>query len=1273
MDASLLMFNRTVKTHFLLTSKICGFVAVFLLLLAGNACAQQQTSWHVANKYAGVTVDGLYGQILHIIKYNPAMPNDTVDLLCTSSATSHTNFVFGNGNGDTVYITNNNDNIFYVYNRTPKIPAQINPTKADSVYIDGDTIIADWRLKSEGYDIKQYTYPFLTNSSGSIAIEYRAEQTDVTTTNYLIGILLEFDTDIQSGIAASCNNVNVGGDNAPVLDSRQYEASVNGNCFVPVSNKYIGADSMPQWYQIANNFDAPPASGPIILGNMQNPSVVSPGSGPVLTPPDEWYIGTWALDQDAGIGLKNVSWIVGPPDFQLGATIGDVALVYKWKVNSNPFRCCMTFGPNDGVNENFNCYNANFWLNLRYPIETIKNPAGVKAIPIDTIQLWTTNVNEGGGTQQNVLATLDTAGTCFVLLPGESNIQKVIAQNQNTNTLGPSETGYCQWLVRTDTSRCCQLGDTSWIEDTINVSVTSTQEPIPFFTPCQPTIAVYCYKCFVDVLPPLITDGVRNGTTFTWTVQDGRHCDLGIDSINILDSTNFSVSITPYPFPHCDTNAITITGTIIDTTQKGQLTIQLIDCNNNADTINLPYAAVFDKLPPVIASTNQTNLATGSSFACSPNFECTTVKVIDNPMPPVSGVAKITILQSPNFVTNVLSHTGANAADTVTACVIDTFYNAQLVFNATDLSGNVMPNDTVTYCTLQDTLPPVITGGLNGLTYSYSITEKRPWDRGLLDVTVTSFTNVSVTGPTFYGDTLATISFTIVDTALSANFCFTARDSFFVDSTDVSQFGGTDANHIATQCGTYTSGVDTEPPNLSVMTNPLNPAQAIIIANDIHYINGVLYANDKNLNQLYFQSATDMDTTSSRPTISACTTKQLSWTINVLDTLSLTDSAACFIVAVTDCQPNLTVDTQWCYQILPDLVPPLFAFTHNGVTRDTMHFTAIDSGAYSRGLDSVYLTNLINVDPLNIGVNGSRGVDSLPFTVHITDTTKPASACINVMDLWTATHPVVQAAQITQGCFSTYVTPVWLDTLSVVENGYQFAVPLHISIANDTEQITSVDLKIQFTDGIIAFDGASGANGSITAAAPTDLGTSNGIHSFVLHFTSSPQLPMGPQIVGYLNFTAGQLKDIGAANVWIIPGSVIYNDYRTAPYYASPSVVLPNLAPFSSILTGDSVLVSGQCQQILLQQSGTPLDLGQNIPNPFSNSTTINYTLDRAGIMSLTLYSSLGIPVATLVSGEEKPGSYQVSYNASQLKPGVYYYCLTAGNAMIAKTMLIIR
>jgi hypothetical protein len=83
--------------------------------------------------------------------------------------------------------------------------------------------------------------------------------------------------------------------------------------------------------------------------------------------------------------------------------------------------------------------------------------------------------------------------------------------------------------------------------------------------------------------------------------------------------------------------------------------------------------------------------------------------------------------------------------------------------------------------------------------------------------------------------------------------------------------------------------------------------------------------------------------------------------------------------------------------------------------------------------------------------------------------------------------------------------------------------------------------------------------------------------------------------------------------------------------------------------------------------------LYQSYPNPFNPSTTIDYDITAEIFVSLKIYNVLGQEVGTLVHQQQRAGSYSVTFDASHLPSGVYFYRLEAGSYTNMKKMVLIR
>jgi photosystem II stability/assembly factor-like uncharacterized protein len=83
--------------------------------------------------------------------------------------------------------------------------------------------------------------------------------------------------------------------------------------------------------------------------------------------------------------------------------------------------------------------------------------------------------------------------------------------------------------------------------------------------------------------------------------------------------------------------------------------------------------------------------------------------------------------------------------------------------------------------------------------------------------------------------------------------------------------------------------------------------------------------------------------------------------------------------------------------------------------------------------------------------------------------------------------------------------------------------------------------------------------------------------------------------------------------------------------------------------------------------------LQQNYPNPFNPTTTISFQLTKTSKVSLKVFDVLGKEVATLVTGTQAPGNHHITWDASNVASGMYYYRLAVGNAVQVRTMMLIK
>ena len=124
--------------------------------------------------------------------------------------------------------------------------------------------------------------------------------------------------------------------------------------------------------------------------------------------------------------------------------------------------------------------------------------------------------------------------------------------------------------------------------------------------------------------------------------------------------------------------------------------------------------------------------------------------------------------------------------------------------------------------------------------------------------------------------------------------------------------------------------------------------------------------------------------------------------------------------------------------------------------------------------------------------------------------------------------------------------------------------------------------------------------------------------------------------------------------------------------------------PLAGLLGGLDKSLTGQQPRFVITASGpvgvevspelpAELELAQNYPNPFNPATVISYALPEQTQVRLAVYDMLGRTVAVLVDGQQAPGRYDVTWDASNLSSGVYIYRLEVAGRTLTRRMSMIK
>jgi len=85
-------------------------------------------------------------------------------------------------------------------------------------------------------------------------------------------------------------------------------------------------------------------------------------------------------------------------------------------------------------------------------------------------------------------------------------------------------------------------------------------------------------------------------------------------------------------------------------------------------------------------------------------------------------------------------------------------------------------------------------------------------------------------------------------------------------------------------------------------------------------------------------------------------------------------------------------------------------------------------------------------------------------------------------------------------------------------------------------------------------------------------------------------------------------------------------------------------------------------------------ELYQNYPNPFNSSTQITYSIPQAGEVSLSVFNVKGELVKAIANSRQSMGQHSVTFEASNLNSGIYYYRLEVDGILSdSKRMLYLK
>ncbi len=821
----------------------------------------------------------------------------------------------------------------------------------------------------------------------------------------------------------------------------------------------------------------------------------------------------------------------------------------------------------------------------------------------------------------------------------------------------------------------------------------------------------------------------NNPKEYSDSVFDNRSTDLGLQSITWTVTPNANaVKVVVGAITPCTNAEVPITVTQLDTLHAPCVNFTFTDCAGNVSTDQICFEACLppgplDTLSPRIRLLNRydQNINIPSDSAndvCE--YQCSQWVVTDsviNGRQQDEGLKSISVVSETNMSFNLPNPvTPGVKEDTFSVCVMDSLFDGSIIIGASDITGiNAETFDTITYCTVVDTTPPaVVVSTPLANDWLVTVSETHPWDRGIDSVLLTFVSNCAPQpnpgviklfqlNPTTWlilpADTCAdTINFNveITDTFQSASFSIESWDCV--------------GNHTIPHNINITKKSDTYCPTDSIIH--IGSDEIEVIFSDVHPgitydegLDSIWFYNVHNITMLYkgIQTAPH----SIHEPLTGMTTPKF----------PLRDTVYFFVTDTTihDTQPaevcwdavdGSTVNSGgtgnplcanpvcWSYTLVQDTTPPIVKVGYEPC--DSLTINVTDTRTNDRGIYRVWDTLTENIQPFS---EIDSGAASLAFNLPITDRTKSASGKLVANDVWghQSSDPSTQAqhtdtvgidvyrqdmAMIASGIVKTtssvtFNVPVYLDSTDAFplsqKNITQFQFSFHIT--SSSAMNGSNFLKFVGTANAPAMP----AGWTITPAPGTAPGAGP---DYTITGTSAA--PLGNldahDTMLYLVFSGSETPDVEEAQIVVDQdacGDELSYNAGTPTTLATPnySVTLP--AP-AGLLTGGTILFMDSCATIVGNNPHpTILSLAPAIPNPFSGSTVVQYTVPNqlpaspTMLVRLELYNALGQKIKTLANETDNQGTYQVVMDGSTLQAGTYFLRLQADGQVCSQTLIL--
>lgn len=218
-------------------------------------------------------------------------------------------------------------------------------------------------------------------------------------------------------------------------------------------------------------------------------------------------------------------------------------------------------------------------------------------------------------------------------------------------------------------------------------------------------------------------------------------------------------------------------------------------------------------------------------------------------------------------------------------------------------------------------------------------------------------------------------------------------------------------------------------------------------------------------------------------------------------------------------------------------------------------------------------------------------------------------------------------------------------------------------------------------------------NQSLRVASKSTSSGASGVASSLTLVLDAPSLRDGAQLVAQTSDSrtvgSGTVNgDRALVRVWgddpqtdavdgADDGDALTLRLASTPGASSPGETPLEVADLRDVLRDASVDELSFSKDAILYASlvagPSEMNLKRNYPNPVRSTTTIEYAVSEQSPVRLQVFDVLGRRVATLMDETKAPGTYSVSFDASNLSSGPYFYRLEAAGSVVSRKMVVVR